>query len=69
MACYTEPVVVNHGVLSGTSGCESWCVMLSKWLLIMVCIAEQVILNHGKLCCPSGCELCCAMLVNHRELF
>jgi hypothetical protein len=29
-------VVVNHGVLCWTSGCESWCVMLSQWLWIMV---------------------------------
>ena len=55
MACYTEPVVVNHGVLSRASGCESWCVLLSKLLLIMVCIAEQVIVNHGESCCASGC--------------
>ena len=30
MACYTEPVVVNHGVLYGASGCDVWCTMLSK---------------------------------------
>ena len=34
MACYAEPVVVNHGVLYGANGCESWCVMHSQWLLI-----------------------------------
>ena len=62
MACYTEPVVVNHGVLYGASGCDSWCVMLSQWLLIMKCIAEQVIVNHGELCCASSCESWCAML-------
>ena len=32
MACYTEPVVVNHDVLYGASGCDSWCAMLSQWL-------------------------------------
>ena len=56
MASYTGPVVVNHGVLYRASGCESWCVLLSQWLLIMVCIAEQVIVNHGEFYCASGCE-------------
>ena len=42
MACSTEPVGVNHGVLYGASGYESWCVILNKCLLIMVCIAEEV---------------------------
>ena len=64
-----EPVLGNHGVLCWTYGCESWCVMLSKWLWIMVCHAEQVVVNHGVLCWVSGCELCCAMLVNHGELY
>jgi hypothetical protein len=54
MACYTEPVAVNHGVLCGASGCESWSVILSQWLLIMVCNDEQVIVNHGELCCAGG---------------
>ena len=62
MACYSAPVVVNHGVLCRVSGCESWCVLLSKWLLIMVCIAEQVIVNHSKFYCASGSESWCAML-------
>jgi hypothetical protein len=53
---------VNHGVLCRASGCESWCVLLSKWLLIMVCIAEQVIVNHGESYCESGCESWCVML-------
>ena len=48
MACYTESVVVNHGVLYRVSGCESWFALLSQWLLLMVCIAEQVIVNHGE---------------------
>jgi hypothetical protein len=48
MTSYTKPVVVNHGVLCGASGCESWCVLLSQWLLIMMYIAEKVILNLGE---------------------
>ena len=55
MVCYAEPVVVNHGVLCGASGCESWCVLLSKWLLIIVYIAEEVILNLGEFYCTSDC--------------
>ena len=55
MACYTEPVVVNHGVLYGTSGCQSCCFILSQWLLVMMCIAEPVAVNHGLLCCTNGC--------------
>jgi hypothetical protein len=57
VACYAEPMVVNHGVLYGASGCESWRAILSQWLLIMVCIPEQVIaihvpvvVHHGVLC-------------------
>ena len=56
MACYAEPVVVNHSVLNGASGCESRRVILSQWMLVMKCIAEQVILNHGEFYCASGCE-------------
>jgi hypothetical protein len=55
MACYDEPVVLNRGVLYGDSGCESWCVILSQWLLVMICIAEQVIVNHGEFYYVSGC--------------
>jgi hypothetical protein len=47
MVCYTEPVVVNHGVLCRASGCKSWCVLLSQWVGIMVCYAEPVVVNHG----------------------
>ena len=47
MVCYTEPVVVNHGVLYRASGCKSWCVLLSQWVGIMVCYAEPVVVNHG----------------------
>ena len=49
MACYVEPVVVNHSVLSGASGCDSWRVILSQWLLIMVCYAAPVAVYHGVL--------------------
>ena len=55
MAYYTEPLDVNHGVLYGASGCESWCVILSHWLLVMMCIAEPVAVNHGVLYLASGC--------------
>jgi hypothetical protein len=50
MACYTDPVVVNHGMLGGASGCESWCVILSQLLLVMMCISEPVAGNPGVLC-------------------
>jgi hypothetical protein len=56
------PKVVNYGVLCGASGCESWCDILSQWLLVMVCIVEQVIVNHDELYCLSGCESWCVML-------
>ena len=62
MACYAVPVVVNHGVLYGSSGCESWCAILSQWLFIMMCIAGQVIVNHGEFYCSSGCESWCVIL-------
>ena len=55
MVCNSEPVVVNHGLLCGASGCESWCVLLSQWLLIMMYIAEEVILNLGEFYCTSDC--------------
>jgi hypothetical protein len=57
MVFYAEPVGVNHGVLYGASGCESWCAIRSQWLYIMVCYTE-----------PMGCQVCCAMPVNHGEL-
>ena len=47
---YAEPVVVTHGVLYGASGCDSWCVMLSQWLCLMVCYAEPVVVTHGEVC-------------------
>ena len=40
MVSYAEHVVVNHGLLCWASGCESWCVMLSQLLWIMVCYSE-----------------------------
>jgi hypothetical protein len=49
MAWYAKQVVVNHCVLYRVSGCESWCAMLSQWLLIMVYYAESVVVNHGVL--------------------
>ena len=36
MVYYSEPVVVNHGVLYLASGCTLWCVN-----------AEAVVVNHG----------------------
>jgi hypothetical protein len=51
-----ESVVVNYGAFCWTSGLETWCVMLSKWLWLMVCNAEQVVVSHVELCWASGCE-------------
>ena len=57
MVCYTEPVVVNHGVLFWAIGCESYGVLcLNQRLWIMVCYAEPVVVNHGVLFWDSGCE-------------
>jgi hypothetical protein len=53
---------VNHGVLWWASGWESWCVMLSHWLWIMVCYSEPVFVNHSELWWSSGCQSRCAML-------
>ena len=49
MVCLAEAVVVNHGDLCCTSGGESWCAMLSQWLLIMVSYAVPAVVNHGVL--------------------
>ena len=70
MVCYTEPVVVNHGVLYWTSGCESGFIIQSKWLWIMLCYSEPRVVNHSELWWASGCESCCVILsqagiVNH----
>jgi hypothetical protein len=56
-------VVVNHVVLFWTSGFESWCVILSHWLWIMVCCSEPVVANHDVLFWASGCETWCAILI------
>ena len=50
MVCYAEPVVINHGVLCGATGCESWGAMMSQWWLIMVGHAEPVVVNLVVLC-------------------
>jgi hypothetical protein len=39
MVCFTEPVVVNHGVYWWASGCESWWVLLSQCWWIILCYA------------------------------
>jgi hypothetical protein len=62
MVCYTEQVVLNYCVLCWTYGCESWCVMRSKWLWVMVRFAEPVVVNHGVSCWASCCESCCVKL-------
>jgi hypothetical protein len=53
---------VNHYALFRTSGCESWCIILSQWLCIMVRYAEPVVVNHGVLFWASGCESWCVIL-------
>ena len=50
MVFYDVPVILNHGVLYQISRCESWCAMLSQWLVMMVCYAEPVVVNDGVLC-------------------
>ena len=45
---YVVPVVVSHSELCCASGCESWWLMLRKWLIIMVGNAEPVVVNHGE---------------------
>ena len=57
-----EPVVVNYGVLCWTSGCESWCVMLSQWLWIIVCYTDPLVMYRGVLWWASGCESWCVIL-------
>ena len=56
MVCNSERVVVNHSMLFGTNGCESWCDILSQWLLIMVSFAEEGNVNHGAFYYANGCE-------------
>ena len=36
MACYSKPVVVNHGILYEASGGESWCAKVIR-----------VVVSHG----------------------
>ena len=43
MACYAEPLVVNHGELRIASDCEPWCAMKGQWVGIMVCYAESLV--------------------------
>jgi hypothetical protein len=40
MVTYDEPLIVNNGLLCCANGCESWRVMMSQWLCIMVCFTE-----------------------------
>ena len=47
---YAEPIIVNHDDVWLASVCESWCVMLSEWLCIMLCNVEPVVVNDGVLC-------------------
>jgi hypothetical protein len=47
---YSEPVVVNHGVLFSASGGESWCDMVSPVVVIVMYYAEQVVVNNDVLC-------------------
>jgi uncharacterized membrane protein len=51
MVCYPVTMLVNNGVLCCSSGCESWCAMLSP-----------VVVNQGELLCTSGGESWCSML-------
>jgi hypothetical protein len=51
------------GVLCCASDCESWCVILSQLLWIMLCILSRpVVVNHSLLCWASGCESWCVKL-------
>jgi hypothetical protein len=59
---YSEPLVVNHGVLFWARCCDSRCIILSKWLWILLCYSDSGVVNHGKLCWASGCESWYVML-------
>jgi hypothetical protein len=39
--CNAEPVVVNNGELYWANVCESWWVMMSRWMRIMISIARH----------------------------
>ena len=56
MVCYPKPLVVKHGLLCLASGCESWFILLSQWLLIMACNSERVVVNHCPLYGANGWE-------------
>ena len=58
MVYYAEPMIVNHDLSYLASGCESWCIILSQWLSIMMCYDEPVAENHSE-----------ALVVNHGMLF
>jgi hypothetical protein len=69
---YSEPVVVNHGVLFWASRCESWFAKLNQWLWIMSCYVEPVVVNSYVFFRASGCESWCfsvPVVVNHGVLF
>jgi hypothetical protein len=55
----SEPLAQNS---SWTSGCESWWVLLSQWMWVIVCNAVTAVVNHGVLCWGSGCESMWALL-------
>jgi hypothetical protein len=54
-------MIHNHW-LSITHHGESWCIILSHWLWIILCYSEAVVVNHGELCWASGCESWCVIL-------
>jgi hypothetical protein len=47
---------------SDPSGCDSWCVVLSQWLWIIVCYAELVVVHHVCYAEPNSYESCYAIL-------
>ena len=44
---YTEPNIVNRGMLYWAGGCESWCLMLRQLLWVMVSYTKPVVVSHG----------------------
>jgi hypothetical protein len=52
----SQPLAQHKARWFTSSGSESWCAMLNKWLWIMVCYYEPVIVNHGVICWASSCE-------------
>jgi hypothetical protein len=53
--------IANHDSQS-LAHCESWCVMLSQWLWIMVCYTDPVVVNHVCYTEANSCESCCFIL-------